>query len=107
MNVPQLTKEQAIAFYDSGKWKKMTPAERGKFQLYQAKLCMPFNKFHEGIEALLGREVWTHEFADQQRLIDEYEGKRPKGTVADSFRMLQEIARDMPIVVVAHEQKEP
>ena len=59
----QLTKEQAIDFAESGKWKDLTKEERFWFQWEQKCLCMPFPKFHEAGEVVFGRPVWTHEFA--------------------------------------------
>jgi hypothetical protein len=59
---PQLTREEAISFADQRIWEDMTPMQRGAFQLRQELLAMPFDKFHEGVEELLGRQVWTHEF---------------------------------------------
>jgi hypothetical protein len=35
----------------------------GYWQLNEPFLVVPFSKFHEGIEKLIGRPVWTHEFA--------------------------------------------
>jgi hypothetical protein len=83
VNVKQLTKAEAIAFAASGIWKEWTPEQRGIYQLYQERLCMDAAAFHEGIEAALGRPVWTHEFANQQALIDELEGKTQKATLSD------------------------
>jgi hypothetical protein len=34
----------------------------GYYQLNEEILLMPFSKFHECFEKLLGRPVWTHEF---------------------------------------------
>jgi hypothetical protein len=66
--VKQLSEAEAIAFHDRGDWQPMTPTERARFQFDQECLCMPFSVFHEGMAALLGRPVWTHEFDDRERL---------------------------------------
>lgn len=71
-----MTKEEAIAKYESNWWLGKTPKEIADFQLYEDKLCMPFDKFHEAFEKALGRSVWTHEFADIKGLRAEYEGRR-------------------------------
>lgn len=34
----------------------------GYWQLHEPMLLVDFGKFSEGVEALLGRPVWTHEF---------------------------------------------
>lgn len=73
----QFSTTEAISFATEDRWEAMTPAERGLFQLRQECLCMPFDKFHEGITALLDRSVWTHEFAHPDQLWDEYTGKTP------------------------------
>jgi hypothetical protein len=92
IEVNQLTPEQAVEFYEKGEWKNWTLKEIALFQLHQQFLCVPFPLFHEAIEALLERSVWTHEMADSKALIDEYEGKIEKPTINDVviklFRMV-------------------
>lgn len=68
----QITKEEAVAFYQSGKWKKMSNAEIVGFQLFQSKLAVPMDVFHSALEKVLGRPVYTHEIGDRKRLIKEY-----------------------------------
>lgn len=68
----QVTKEQAILISDSKEWESWTDEEIVKFQLYQDRLCIPFGRFHQAIEIVLNRPVWTHEFAFPDRLRDEY-----------------------------------
>lgn len=72
----QLTREEAIALYNSGQWKDWTDEEIVKFQLYQECLAVPIDQFQDALTNVLGRPVWTHELANQQRLIDEYEKRR-------------------------------
>jgi len=38
------------------------------------RLTMPFAVFHDMVEKLLGRAVWTHEFARPEHLIAEFAG---------------------------------
>ncbi len=57
-----LTKDQAMALYESGFWRDMTPRQIAEFQMSQELLCVPFDVFHKAIEETLGRSVWTHEF---------------------------------------------
>ena len=75
----ELTRDEAIQLCNSGWWKKMDIAEAAYLQLRQDKLCMDFDDFHAGMEKLLDRPVWTHEFmkSNLERLIAEIEGKRP------------------------------
>lgn len=68
----QFTREEAIEFASERKWESLTTKERGLLQLRQDRLCMEFSAFHEGITALLGRDVWTHEFASPDELWAEY-----------------------------------
>lgn len=68
MSVQQLTKEQAIALYQGDEWRDWTDEEVVKVQLYQEKVCLPFGRFHEAIEHILGRGVYTHEFMDADAL---------------------------------------
>ncbi len=57
-----MTKEEAIALAGSGFWEHLTSEEIAKFQLFEEKLCMPFDVFHKSITEALGRPVYTHEF---------------------------------------------
>ena len=57
-----MTEAEAIALFDGGFWKHMTYEQRAKFQLWEDRLCMPFDVFHEAVGKTLGRPVWTHEF---------------------------------------------
>jgi hypothetical protein len=58
----QLTTEEAIAFAESESYVGMSYRELAEFQINQEMLCMPFSVFHEAVEEVLGRPVWTHEF---------------------------------------------
>jgi hypothetical protein len=78
----QLTREEAITFATERRWESMSPTERAVFQLRQDALCMDFAVFHESITELLGRPVYTHEFAKPDLLWDEYLGKTPKPDLA-------------------------
>lgn len=70
----QFTTEQAIKFYESKEWDSWTDEQIVRFQLFQDKLCLPFDKFHKAMEIVLGRPVWTHEFAYKDNLTKEYLG---------------------------------
>ena len=98
----QLTKEQAIAFYDSNAWEKMSAHERAIFQIEQNRLCMPFDKFHEAVEKTLGRPVWTHEFGlnrDGLRAELMGTGKAP------SFEQILAMLPPKRTVVIIHDDK--
>ena len=59
-----MTKEDAIALYDTGFWAFMSPRDIAIFQMYEEHLCMPFTVFQEAMRKTLGRPVWTHEFGN-------------------------------------------
>tara|TARA_R110002096_G_scaffold42937_8_gene115553 strand:+ start:6188 stop:6499 length:312 start_codon:yes stop_codon:yes gene_type:complete len=68
----QLTKVEAILFFENCAYKNMTYRQKAEFQMMQDKLCMPFRIFHEAITEALGRPVYTHEFGlNRAGLMDE------------------------------------
>ena len=93
----QLTREEAIAFEE---WKKWTLPERAAFQLRQDRLCMPFSEFHAAVENALGRPVFTHEFVDSKRLIDELDGKRKAPTLKQIMSLLKKYKGKVVAVVI-------
>lgn len=100
MSVAQFTPEQAIDFCESRKWESMSHRERAEFQMEQDCLCMPFDVVHEAMEKALGRSVWTHEFADRDRLREELAGTRPAATMKDVFDSLDRLTGGKPVIVV-------
>lgn len=89
----QLTQEQAIELYNSGVYKDWTHEQIVRFQLFQNLLCVPFAKFHEAIESVLGRSVWTHEFANKESIIKEYLGVKDPPTMEEIINMIPEEKR--------------
>lgn len=55
-----------------GWYKGKTPEEIASFQLFEKRLCMPFDQFHAAVEAALSRPVWSHEFMELSRLQEEF-----------------------------------
>ncbi len=94
----QLTKEEAVSMYDGKEWADWTDEQIVKFQLYQCKLCVDWDRFRKAIEVVMGRGVSTHEFASSNiaALRAEYEGKRQKPTMQDIVDLLP---KDKTIVV--------
>lgn len=85
----QLTEKEAIAFCDNKCWESMTLEDRAQFQLNQRRLCMPFDVFHEAIEKLLKRPVYTHEFAYcYEDLIKEANGLKKAPTFEEICNMI-------------------
>jgi hypothetical protein len=85
-----VSREEAIALYDSGFWKEMDYKERAKFQLFEKLLCMPFGVFHEAVEKALGRPVYTHEFGSGNinNLQRELLGEAPAPTLEEIVSLI-------------------
>ena len=63
-------------------------------------LMAPFDVLHARVEILMGRPVWTHEFANYDALIAELEGKQEwKGPVGSLIDIIGEERADDVIVV--------
>lgn len=86
----QLTKKQAIAFAKSGQWKDLDNEELVKLQLFQDRLCMPFDIFHDACIKVFDRPVFSHEFADIKKLREEYLGERPDPTLEEIFEPIKD-----------------
>jgi hypothetical protein len=84
----QLTKEQAIKFFESGVWKTWTDEEIVKFQLFQTRLCMDFSRFHEAMEKILNRPIFSHEFAYADVLKKEYLNSKEAPTFGEILELL-------------------
>lgn len=83
-----MTEDEAKALAESGFWEDMSLEDRAIFQLCEDRLCMPFDIFHQAIEAALGRPVWTHEFADADRLKRELFGDEPAPSMQEILEMI-------------------
>lgn len=94
----QFTEQQAKDFYKSKVWKSWTLEQIVNLQLYQDRLCVPFNLFHKAIEKVLERPVWTHEFAFPDKLRLEFEGIWAKPTLQEIMDLIPEEKR---IIIVA------
>jgi len=90
----QLTQEQAIAFAKSDIWKEWSDQQIVELQLFQRRLCVDFSRFHQAIESVLGRPVYTTEFGNPDRLIKEYFGENPKPTFQEIMNLIPEEKRD-------------
>jgi len=87
----QLSKEQAIEFCESEKWKDWSDKAIVGFQLFQKRMCVPFSVFHAAIEKVLDRPVYTHEFGlNYDGIVAEYLGKVPKPSFEDIINMIPE-----------------
>lgn len=93
-----MTRDQAIALFESKFWETMGFRERAMFQLFEDKLCMPFEVFHEAIEKALDRPVFTHEFGlNPDGLKAELMGEAPAPTFE---QILALIPADKRVIIV-------
>ncbi len=73
----QLTAKQAIQFSKSKVYENWTYEQIVRFQLFQKKLCMDFSRFHEAVEKVLDRPVFTNEFGmNHEGIVLEYLGEK-------------------------------
>ena len=91
--IQQFTTEEAVRFHDLGIWQLLDDEGKVRLQLFQDKLCMPFDEFHKAIEKVLGRPAWTHEFAYRDKLVAEYLGEGPTPTFEDIMNLIPEEKR--------------
>lgn len=91
----KLTKAEAVAFYDSGEWRSWSAEQIAELQLFQDLLCVPFDVFHKAVEEVLGRPVWTHEFAspNHENLRAEYAETQPAPTKQEILELIPEEKR--------------
>ena len=84
-----LTRESAIALAESGFWKELSHREIAGFQLFEDKLCMPFEVYHEAVEKALGRPVFTHEFGlNRSGLQAELLGDKPRPSLSEVLGLI-------------------
>lgn len=88
-----LTKEQAVKLAESGWWKDKTPEQIVRFQLFEERLCMDWAPFQMAVEKVLGRSVWTHEFARWDDLKKEYLGAKAAPTFDEILDQIPEAKR--------------
>lgn len=87
--VEKLTRERAIALGESKFWEQMTAREIATFQLFEERLCVPFDVFHVAVEKTLGRPVYTHEFGlAMDSLRAELLGKRPAPSLDEIINLI-------------------
>ena len=90
----QITKAEAIRIYRSKVWEKWSNDKIVKHQLLQKRLMMDFSKFHEAIEKVLNRPVYTHEFGlNYEGLIQEWLGTKKAPTLEEIINLIPEEKR--------------
>ncbi len=83
-----MTKQEAETLFETNWWKEISHRERAEFQLWEDRLCMPFDVFHEAVEKSLDRPVWTHEFASWTLLQREFLGEREPPTMQNIINLI-------------------
>lgn len=72
----QLTKKEAVYFFDNEKWKSLSTPERALLQLKQERLLMPMDVFIESVESVIGTGVTDSVLAQRKdEFTKEVEGK--------------------------------
>ena len=66
------------------------------FKALPEQLTIPFDSLHLWITELMGRDVWTHELAHPEQLIEELES----GESADIGDVMGKLPWDKPVVLV-------
>lgn len=97
----QLTKKQALAFYENKLYAGLTKRQIAEFQLEQQRLCVPFEIFHEAMQEALGRPVYTHEFAFPDLLKKELFGEKQAPTLEEILDLIP--AEKKTIIVLPNE----
>ena len=83
-----MKEKEAKALCDSEFWKDLSVHDRVKFQLFEERLCMPFDVFHQAVEETLERSVWTHEFATPEHLRAEFLGEASAPTFEEILALI-------------------
>jgi len=89
-----MTRYEAIKLYESKFWESLSLQKRAIFQMFEDRLCMPFDIFHEAVEKTLGRPVFTHEFGfNRDGLKKELLGEAPTPSFEDIINLIPEDKR--------------
>ena len=91
----QLTEKQAINFFESGVWKDWNAEQLVRLQIFQDRLCVPWETFHKAMKDVLGRPVYTHEFMSSNRdsLTEEYLGTKEAPTLEEIINLIPQEKR--------------
>ena len=97
-------------FGDNRWWTSEDKKVLGYYQLMNPILLVPFDKFHEALEFLLGRPVWTHEMglnyeglkAEAERAFNgtQDSDEQKAESIKKSFEQLADLGKPVIGVVV-------
>lgn len=94
----QLTKEEALALYESNVWREWSPLKLAVAQITQNRLFCDFSSFHEAVEKSLNRPVFTHEFVNKDSLLQELLGEKNSPTQTEIITDFKEMFGDRAII---------
>lgn len=86
----ELTAEQARKFYLSEVWRDMSAEDCCRMQLFQSKVCMPMNHFHQAMCKHLRRVVLPWEFGNLEKLQREFLGQERAPTIREILSAIPE-----------------
>lgn len=102
--------EQMEKFGDNRWWTSKDKRVLGYYQLMNPRLLVSFDKFHEALEFLLGRPVWTHEMGLNYEGLKAEAERAFKGTqdseeqkaesIKKSFEQLADLGKPVIGIVV-------
>jgi hypothetical protein len=84
-------------------WTHKDPKVRAYYQLQEEILIIPWDDFHRSTEALMGRPVYTHEFAYPDELLEELKSGK-KATLDDILEKAAGFGK--PVITVDPNKKE-
>lgn len=84
-------RDKAIELANSNWWIGRDSKEIAKFQLFTEELAMPFDVFHEALEASLGRPIFTHELGlNLDGIMLEFMGEKDAPTFEEIMNLIPE-----------------
>ena len=95
-------KKAAVEYFNSGKWGTLSDENIFRMQLYTKELMVPFGRFHSAAEVVLGREVYTNEFANLDTIKAEYEKKKGKPTFDE---IVGELPDGLEVVMIVSQEE--
>lgn len=81
-------RDAAIALAKSNWWEGLSEREIALTGFFTRELCLPFPRLHEAMEKVLGRSVWTHEFAFPELIGRELLGQISAPTFDDILNLI-------------------
>jgi len=96
-----MTRDEAIKLSETKFWETMSYKDRAMFQMFEPRLCMPFEVFHEALEKTLGRPVFTHELGSKgvEGIKKELLGEKSSPTFEDILNLIPEDKRIIVAIV--------